>query len=114
MDVEPAKRSRLFRSKACTERRHSILYADLMQCDDIHIPFNDDALATFANRSLRQVEPVEEFRLLEHICFGSVEVFRHAIIQNAPRKTDDAAEIILDRKDYTISEAIETPSRFAF
>ena len=90
------------RAKRCDD----ILDARIKDRDGIHIPLDDDDIPCLPDGLMRPVEAEEQPPLVEEDGLLRIEVFRLAVVENAPAEPDDASLLIRDWDHHAVAEAV--------
>ena len=113
---EPLQHADVFRAEGRSQDRDDVLEAELRRHDAVGVPFDDDDLASFADRVAGQVESVNHFRLRKNRRFRRVDVFRRAferrVREEPPAERDDAVLNVANRENKATAETVVIPSAF--
>ncbi|VFS59985.1 Uncharacterised protein [Kluyvera cryocrescens] len=89
-----------------TQRSHGIINTVLRQCDDIHIPFDNQQARWFSVVLLGFIKAIQLATFMENIGFRGVQVFRRIVTEYAATKTNYPASFVANRKHHAIAKTV--------
>ncbi|MNS94979.1 hypothetical protein D3C72_1292150 [compost metagenome] len=89
-----------------SQRRNRVVDVVLSQRDHVHIAFDHQQTPGFSVILLGFIKAIQLATFVENIGFRGVKVFRHAVTQHAPTKTNHPASLIADGEHHPFAEAV--------
>lgn len=96
---EPFYERDMFLGQSSPAYTNGIIYACLVECNCVHLTFDDDDTLFFGNSTLRQMKSVEDGTFIEDIRNRGIEILGLSFVDDAPRESDGISCKIGDRED---------------